>query len=444
MLQACSAIALLPGCAQLLDANDFSKTRDAGSQSAVREEPDADRHPEAVSDANSGPAIDAAAWPIDPGTLLDPKPPYLSGDECTACIKERCQAEDANCAGNDFCSDWLAEARAHEGPLAAANELWRKYDDARWTSDRGETSDWPVLDGLRQCVIRKCVDECELGRDFSCFGNFAWQASYPKRTELRVRPTYGFDRTQGYDDWTVRACAPIGVCTPPLGEGKTQGGGFVSLSVDLSLSIAAGAAEFTGLLDMQGGPEFFPVQALSSRPFFDHVYLNWGFVPRLTYEQFAEQIKFPLDPERALVDIEAQDCSGSWIHGVVYEIWNWNRDSGNYEPCPSAPRDHVWNYPNELLCGPLYTAESGLLDTALSEVETPLRSGWGRASGRILIVTRDHQTGFPLSAQEVRDAPAGYLLLVLPFPASSQQLKSFPKEAWTPALPVAAEATAPR
>jgi hypothetical protein len=129
-----------------------------------------------------------------------------------------------------------------------------------------------------------------------------------------------------------------------------------------------------------------------------------------------------------LLILEAQDCASSPVNGVTFEIWNLKR--GSYERCPSAPRDQLWDYPNNLLCGPLYTGADGSADTTLTEIAQPGRIGYGRALGSALIVMRDRKTGFPLSSYRLLDAPAGVSVDVVLFPASKDQLAAFPKEIW--------------
>ena len=240
----------------------------------------------------------------DAGKLFEPKP-YLSSPECTRCIEDTCQVQNAACAADDFCSRWLEGMRKLDGPLIAAPDFYREFLDRAWAFTRGEQgADYQQFAEFIACVDNRCKTACELGRDFSCVDRFDWPARYPKRIELRLHIADRFTATR-LDGWRVRACARQILCEPLLGEVLTQDGGFATLGVDLSLAPGVVLPEFYGFLLFDGGteyPEYPPVQFDQSAPYYDRdFYGSLNPLTRALISSVGENIRLPYDATRGLL-----------------------------------------------------------------------------------------------------------------------------------------------
>jgi hypothetical protein len=355
----------------------------------------------------------------DAGRLFDPKPPWLSGAECTQCTDEHCQAEHAACLADDFCSRWRKDATELDRPALIAVDFLHQLEDAQWAFEQGGADVTTAWTTAGACVANHCTTACELGRDFSCVGKFDWPRSYPKRIEIRLMIWDGpISPASSFDGWRVRACARQSLCQRPLGEAMTHGGGLATLTVDFSLAPpGAVLPEFFGFLLLDGGgPDFPPSQVDVSGPFFDGDY--WGlYVPsRALMLNVTQSRRLPDDPSRGVLQIWPWDCTvNSEARAVTAEVWNY--DEAGLVPCTD--------------CRIYYPDDSGFPDVNLTDFSsaTVAPAVTSAAPGDIMIVVRDTKTRLPLSVMRPVTIRAGHVHTIHLMPASKDELANLPKQA---------------
>jgi hypothetical protein len=352
--------------------------------------------------------------------LFATKPPYATAPRCTACIAKKCPDEDAACQEDPFCQKWLVDARELQGPPIAAIDFQHETSEPQWDFARGEVeTDVTVAQTkFSKCVSEQCPADCELGRDFSCVGKYAWHANSPDKTEVRVRLFGAFDNLR------IRACVRQHAddCEPPMGDARVPPGGLATVSVDLALAPPeAVLSEFYGSLLVEHGPDFhgtddfMPAQIDTTGPFCDKDVLPLFALTKSLVARVAEQTHIPDDQSRGLLQVYPFDCTQARLaYGVTVEVWTWDDGESRYLPC-----DHCrFYYPNE----------TGFPDPSRKafSLGTFVPASARADPGDVMLIMRDATTRVPLSVLRPLTVRKGHVHQVYMFPASTAELADIP------------------
>jgi hypothetical protein len=331
---------------------------------------------------------------------------FLSGATCEACLAEECSTQVAACDADAFCSEWLRTAKALETPRVATPSGLSPLWDEHWNAKHGD-ADATAVDDFRQCRDR-CRDACQLGRDFSCAGQFDWPASYPKHTRLRAEFQSIYDNTKKYANVRVQACLDESDCVPALGDAVSDERGLVDLAIDLTRGNSSLVdPEFYGLLRVDAGEHFSPVEIFSSAPWFDRFFNFYNLTTKDEAVAFLGKVEMTPDTARGGITVQAYDCNAIAASGLHLEFWRRGRDV--YAPCED--------------CSARYTRQLGLPDVALTQLTPPANLALGYAEGPVVILARDVESGHVVSVMRDEQYTANQLHFVFMYPASREELK---------------------
>jgi len=295
----------------------------------------------------------------DTGTLFDPKPPYLTGKTCEACIAANCASQEAACDADEACSAWLADARAHPEP-PAVHERSVQIGSVLWAKANAMGGDYSVTipaTDLRKCAIDQCTRDCELGRDFSCVGDFEWSRTFPTETVLSVRWSNYLNR-QPIVGALMRACA-AGQLT--CSDSVALGGGTTALDGSLTFSVLNPTVgrypEFDGMLVLENASGFPPMLTQSSRPLLSGEHAVYAVVPEAILDPEFTSLGVSIgSPGSALGQLQPFDCRGMPAKGVMLDVLLL--ENGVYEPCSFSPDAGPGS------CAVIYSNDQGLPDQA--------------------------------------------------------------------------------
>jgi hypothetical protein len=176
-----------------------------------------------------------------------PAASFLGSGQCERCMATECCAEATACVGNDACAA-RAKCIAEDDKCSTENTTPMCYDRCR----AGAPTDG-VETALLQCATTHCVDDCNVGQDFSCVGNFVWgpaaagvsDASIVIQTQEVLLNNENVI-IEGYEGLTITPCLSDvtmpGLCKPAGTAGTTDASGAATLSVPT----ASGFGRFDG------------------------------------------------------------------------------------------------------------------------------------------------------------------------------------------------------
>jgi hypothetical protein len=254
-------------------------------------------------------------------TMPDP-PAFLTGTECEACTAKTCETELGDCAGDDACSHWLSDVRAHPDPLHAYERNQTEMR-AQLAIDRSNSGALSTIGRLRVCAER-CLDACPIGRNHSCAGTFDWGLPYPASLLTRVQD---MNAPGGLAGATVDACRAMDLCAPPLVTGTTDAEGFAPLV--MAPSGSAGSARVSSLRVQASG--YMPWYWVSTRPFATDDYVRVSLMPDSVVAHWYAVFGIQQGPSSGLLDVVPFDCAGINEKAVSVEVWVEN--AGDLVPC---------------------------------------------------------------------------------------------------------------
>lgn len=181
-------------------------------------------------------------WKTSASAVLPP----LS-DACTACAREKCAVESADCLGDQEC---LALTRCVAKAQNPAEQLDCRAEHLPWLSESIQERD--TGGPYQQCVfVTKCTAECDARAQLACKGTFSWATTLAPTVKARLRfvPALASGSTAGI---RVRICQsenPLECrTTSPTATSDANG------EVDLDLPVTLGA--FQGYLELEGGGQY--------------------------------------------------------------------------------------------------------------------------------------------------------------------------------------------
>lgn len=392
-----SVALVLAGCAKILGVNEGTLSADAGR-------------------GNGQTGADARPLHRDAGALFDSKLPYLTGRDCEDCVTANCGAEQTACNADERCLAWLDDIRAKPDPVS---EYTRYLQQNAAQEQDGGVMALPYTD-LRSCARNRCRTECELGRDFSCFGKFEWPATYPNETDIHVRVVQALNQSVGWPGMRVRACMDA-TCTYPLGDAVTDSQGFLDLAISrqrFDINTKYQYPEFNGFLLFDTGPvpgdagtSLYPNILQGSRPFLSGNYGRFSMIPVGVMTPYFRLLGTAYDPSLAYYMVKPQDCRGDPAKGVVFEVWFLVGRVA--QRCDAE-------------CSIYYTNDSSLVDQTLTSFSTLGQIAWAFAPVRqSIIIVRDEKTLRAVSMSSGVTLP-GHIHDVALFPPAASQLAGFP------------------
>jgi hypothetical protein len=381
-----------------------------------------------VNDYGNAPASAPDSGTPDAGAagasgVFAAKPPWLSGEGCQECIAAQCAEQRDACASDAWCTRLYDRKREHPGVPGPVADYRQRHlppvSDALWLADHGGSSPLEALLPYAQCLSSHCDEACDIGRDFSCAGQYDWPATTAGTHSIR----YLLQDEAGnpWVDWQVQYCLPPAMtrCDGLAGysvQAQTDRDGFARLAVETGeLSSApvgyvsasgAGTYPYVFVLPPAAiesgyyGSELVLTKQLIDEPF---VNLGGGVFGDVT------------DPVGS-VWVFPKDCRGDSASHVTVEILPASEPGKGYQPCADCP-------------DAIYTLDDSSPDANGRELtsSTDFSFNAGRAiladvpALNSLLIVRDSQSRRPLAAQRLT-VHAGAFNIVRLYPAAKQQL----------------------
>jgi hypothetical protein len=260
-----------------------------------------------IDDYSIGPSEDAKA---DSSARL----PYLSGEACEACLVQECNTQQEACAADEFCIEWVDGMRNQPGPV----EFYERHQalrDAMWAGMNGYGNRAQATIDLSECSSTRCFRACQLGRDFSCVGEFEW-ANEDALQSLRISVASSTGPLPA-TPWTVRACSDIDIeCEQALASTTTDARGLATLLLPAPSSSSPGY----GFLSFSGPQEFTEWGTIVTRPFANNDYTPWVFTNLTTLKEQFALFDTTFDPNLGYVWVVPADCQGLPAKDVELDV----------------------------------------------------------------------------------------------------------------------------
>ena len=363
------------------------------------------------------PEAPGGAAPLARGPF-EPAAGYLSGQACVECLTQSCTGESEACAAQDRCASFVERAKTADRPLVASRRYMSELFEARWERDHKREAWLTPRDKLQACARRHCLDACRIGRKFDCVAAFEWPESFPERVQLRFQLLPIDETKPALAGWTLRACAPGTHCSRAMATTASDMQGFALLDLELSkVHInSQPLSEFDGVIEIVGGPSYFPQAAAQTAPFLNQWYKRHLVGTRDEMQSAYVPRGLPMpDQARGLLQVQPVDCEYWNAWGLTVEVWRFQ--GSRYVRCT----DCAIAYPDKTSTPDPSVREFRPWSFNAAEVALP--------PGEVMLVVRDTQTGRPVSVMQHAEIRAGYENSVLMFPASKRQLAELPEEA---------------
>jgi hypothetical protein len=324
-------------------------------------------------------------------------PPFLTGAECEACANQFCEQELEHCGASEACSSWLSNTREHPDPLTAY-QRHRTEMEIKWRADRGGERDDAIL-RLRDCA-QNCLEACQVGQNFSCVGKFDWNFAAPWNLRTRITDPVGNGRPLS----RVSACRDVDQCDPPLSSTDTNKDGFAPLELDGRFPIDYLQLEV---------PDHLPWRWMQSRPLAENDYVSAGlFTDALVYEWY-KAFDYQFVNDQSLLIVQPWDCSGIHAKQITVEVWLPSADGLKFcDQCVYAYARGPSDTPDRLLKALSTEGRAAYIGQV-----PPLRVHviWRRVDA-----PQDVVSFVPVNVR------GGQIIFVKAFPASREELESFP------------------
>lgn len=345
--------------------------------------------------------IDGAAGRSATVATFEAPPAYLTDETCVACVSEHCAAQKIACDDEAFCASWLDSMRNAPDPLSAYDR-YRLLMNEAWEGSHGGTDDSAHTLELIDCTSANCLNECQLGRDFSCVGKFEWHIGFPSALRTAVSDMNGLPFPE---PWTVKACAPEDAnCSTPLTSQTTDDYGAAELLLGNGQDQYP---DFGGFLLWTGGTDFNEWATIVSRPFVTDDYTAWKLPNKSLVDVSFGNFGAQFDPAYGYVWVIPSDCRGLYAKGVRLNVKVGT--ANGFEDCT----DCMYTYENN----------NSLPDTQRQDFSSAGRVGFISfvPPRRILLTLRDTANDSVIGVQSISVA-AGRIHFVKLYPASTSQL----------------------
>jgi hypothetical protein len=238
------------------------------------------------------------------------------GQACEACVDAACSEDLSRCVADPGCDAVLACLATEAG--------W--YD----ACEVPLSLDWDVAYPMRTCFVASCAEPCNLGRLWSCAGEFPQPQprSGTKSATVDVKYSRPYANSEPFAGIEVVACGGIGPdCSEEVDRQVTDSEGRARLSVPFGMTgTLTPRPGFRGFLELSSGdPAVFPTLRFFRRP------PTWDTREWATVfdAQLASQALGALGqtPGLGAVGLEIADCFGVAAPDIRFELSSGQGDA---------------------------------------------------------------------------------------------------------------------
>lgn len=150
----------------------------------------------------------------------------ILGDDCDACLRERCVAPLADCPAGSDCARVFACTRRCRDPRCVLECAEGRFD----------IEAWPSLD-VEACAYLDCAEACHPG-PVACVGDYRLGGLYEdEQTQVRIEAAVkqlADTGTRRFPGWTVTACSGELASCIEVGKDVSDDEGLVSFDLDVN------------------------------------------------------------------------------------------------------------------------------------------------------------------------------------------------------------------
>lgn len=282
--------------------------------------------------------------------------PFLTGSgACDACAAKNCGTQFMYCEQDAVCSSWLKDIRERPDPISA-HERSQIENELRWSAVHDGASYNDNIEGLRSCA-QFCLNECAIGQDFSCVGNFDWDLPHLEKLRTRVALRRNVVGPSEPLEAHVRACLSADQCESPLDSQTTDEAGFAELKLQVEADEPGGVSVHVVTEVTR------PWQWAQTRPLADNDYLQLDLPTDESVDGWRADFARNAGGEHAMLVVVPVDCAGVHAKQVTLEAWYYPPDDRLTfcEDCFYAYGDGILETPSAQLPGFVTMGRAGYI-----------------------------------------------------------------------------------